>query len=396
MRYIRPPIRVMRILTRLNVGGPAIHVSLLTAGMNDAHFASSLVVGQISETEGDMSYVARDRGIEPIIIPTLGREGALWNDLITLAQLVRLIRQMKPHIVETHTAKAGFLGRLAAAVCRVPVIIHVFHGHYFHGYFGHLKTSVFIALERLAARFSSRIVTVSDRVRDDLVAWKIASRDKIQVIGLALDLQPFVDMEGRQGKFRAELGCSSSTPLIASISRLVPIKNHEMFIQAMHHVVAVNPLAQAVIVGDGECRPDLEHMVQHSGLTEHVRFLGWRRDLDSIYSDLDLIVLTSLNEGTPVSIIEAMTAQVPVVATSVGGVPDLLENGWLGTLVAPHDAATLAQAILRQLEEGKDNKRLALARARAIEKYGIDRLMRDLKATYVQLLHEAGLRIEEG
>jgi glycosyltransferase involved in cell wall biosynthesis len=380
------PIRVMRVIARLNVGGPAVHVSLLTAGLNDAEFQSLLVAGQIGEAEGDMGYLARQMGVEPVIIPSLQREISPLADLRALRALIRLMREVRPQIVHTHTAKAGLVGRLAARLTRVPVVIHTFHGHVFHGYFGRIKTQLFLTLERLSAHWTDVVLTVSERLREELIAYRIAPAEKIGVVPLGLPLDQFADLDDERGTLRSELGYSTDTPLVGMIGRLVPIKRHELFLEAARIIAAENPQARFLIVGDGERRAEMEEMAADLGLADAVRFTGWRADLPAIYADLDVVVIASRNEGTPVSIIEAMAAGVPVVSTAVGGVPDLLCEGRFGELVEPEDAAALAGGIRKALRSGKSDQRVDMARQWAYEQYGGARLIDDIRTLYRELL----------
>jgi glycosyltransferase involved in cell wall biosynthesis len=382
----REPIRVMRIIARLNIGGPAVHVALLTAGLNDDGFESTLVTGQVADNEGDMSYLAREMGVEPLIVPTLGREISPLDDLRTLHALVRLMREHRPHVVHTHTAKAGFVGRLAAFATGVPVVVHTFHGHVFHGYFGPFKTRVFIWLERLAARASDAILTISDGLRDDLIALRIAPARRIRVIPLGLPLRQYADLDDVRGALRRELGYSTEHVLVGIIGRLVPIKNHQLFLSAARLVAARLPQARFVIVGDGECRPEIEAGVAVLGLEGIMRLLGWRRDLRAIYADLDAVVISSRNEGTPVSLIEAMAAGVPVISTAVGGVPDLLQGGALGALVPSDDESALAEAIVATIQHG-DPERVERAKSRALGQYDAARLVADIKQLYLELMN---------
>ncbi len=379
------PVRVLRIIARLNIGGPAIHVSLLTAGMNDREFHSVLVTGRVGPGEGDMAYLAREKGIEPIIVGDLGREISPWSDFKTLIALIRLICREQPDIVHTHTAKAGLVGRLAAWLCRVPVIIHTFHGHAFEGYFNPIVTRTFVWLERLCGLFTTAILTVSSQLQEDLIQYKIAPRAKIRVMPLGLDLAPLAAVRRGPGEFRRELGVESGTPLIGIVGRLVPIKNHDLFLSAAAQVAQALPNAYFVVVGDGERRAELELAASTLGLARQIAFTGWRRDLPALYADLDLVVLTSRNEGTPVSLIEAMAAGVPVVATSVGGVPDLLAHGEFGALVPSEDSEALSAAIVTALTQ-PDPQRANRARQWILSTYGVERLIADIKHLYNELL----------
>jgi glycosyltransferase involved in cell wall biosynthesis len=382
----------MRIIARLNIGGPAIHVSLATAGLQDAAFSSILVTGQVGQAEGDMAYLAHELGLEPVIVPELGREISLLDDFKSLAALIRLMRRVRPHIVHTHTAKAGFLGRLAAFLSGVPVIVHTYHGHVFHSYFSPLKTRIFIVLEQLTALVTDAILTISGILKRDLLALHIAPAEKIYIIPLGLNLSPLSRAGTGCGTFRSELGYSADTPLVVIVGRLVPVKNHDLFLVAAQQVALAMPAVRFVVVGDGERRTELEALTSQLGLADVVCFTGWRRDLPIIYADTSVLVLTSHNEGTPVSILEAMAAGVPVVATAVGGVPDVLMDGRLGTLVPPDDPDAVARAILTALRAG-EHPHIAEARDWVLRQYDSARLIADLRRLYVELLAKNGYTI---
>lgn len=385
------PIKILRLIARLNVGGPAIHVSLLTQKLRPPAYESTLVCGTIDPDEGDMQYYAEERGVHPIVIPELGRALHPLRDLITIYRVYRLIRHLKPDIVHTHTAKAGFVGRIAAWLAGVPVIVHTFHGHVFHGYFSPLLTRVFLLLERLTARISTAVITLSEDLRRDLAeTYRIARRSKITVLPLGLDLAGFAAAPRRTGQFRQQIGVAEGVPLVGIVGRLVPVKNHALFLEAAARIHAHQPDVRFVIVGDGELRAELEARVDALGLRSVVTFTGWLRDLIPVYSDLDVLVISSINEGTPVSVIEALAAGCPVVTTAVGGLRDLLENGALGTLVPAGDAAALSTAIEAVIAQPEAHLAIAQrARAIMLERYGIDRLVQDLDELYRALLARA-------
>jgi glycosyltransferase involved in cell wall biosynthesis len=383
----REPVRVMRIIARLNVGGPAIHTVLLTEGLEDGEFHSLLVTGKHGEHEGDMSYVAGDRGITPTVIPELGRELSWQDDLVAFWKLVGLIRSFRPQIVHTHTAKAGAIGRFAAIVAGVPVRVHTFHGHVFRGYFGPTKTQVFLWIERFLGRFTQRVVAISELQRDELCdVYRVIPRRRCDVIPLGFDLRPFAVAERRRGDLRRELGAPDGRPLIGIVGRLVPIKNHAMFLDVARRVLDVRD-AGFVVVGDGELRSELERAARERGLADHVRFLGWRRDLDVIYADMDVVTLTSINEGTPVTLIEGLAAARPVVATRVGGVADVVEHERTGLLVPGGDVDGCARAVLRLLADPGLGERFGReGRERALVRYGSQRLVDDVRRLYLELL----------
>jgi len=386
-------IRVLRLIARLNIGGPAIHVVTLTAGLDPARYESRLVTGMPAPHEGDMSYLAAAAGIELFVLPELGRDVAVFDDAVTVIRLVRLMREFRPHIVHTHTAKAGAVGRLAARLARVPVVVHTFHGHVFTGYFGPIKTRLTILTERALARMSDRVVTLSERLRDEIAEHGVARRERIEVIPLGLDLAAMASTVSRlRGRFRTALDIKPDERLIGSVGRLAPIKNVRLLLRAARALRAAGWRMRFVIVGDGELRADLEAEARALRLNGDVIFTGWRQDLPAVYADLDLLVNTSLNEGTPVAVIEAMAAGVPVVATRVGGVPDLITDGVTGTLVPSDDTAALTSALVERIERADDSRRMAAAAcADVVGRYSTGGLIRNMDALYRQLLLEKGV-----
>lgn len=378
------PIRILRIIARLNVGGPAIHVALLTEKLTAPTYESILLSGSISAEEGDMVYYAESRGVKPIFIDGLGREINPLRDISTIYQLYKLMRELKPDVVHTHTAKAGFVGRVAAWLARVPVIVHTFHGHVFKGYFSPLVTSVFIQIERMTARMSDTVITLTEGLRGELAdEYRIVRRKNITVLPLGLDLEHFSKTPRKQGHFRQQLNIPASAPLIGIVGRLVPVKNHALFLQAAAHIKQKYADARFILVGDGELRPELEAQIEALGLRENVIITGWTRDVAPIYSDLDVLVISSVNEGTPVTVIEGVSAGVPVVATAVGGLPDLLDQGKLGVLVPSNDVGALSNSILEVIENPPE---MTQAQALMLDRYGIDRLVKDMDSLYRGLL----------
>ncbi len=386
-------IRVLRIIARLNVGGPAIHVTALTARLDPARYESWLVVGKPGPHEGDMSYLLESTGITPIVLPELGREVAPLSDTASLARLVRLMRRFKPHVVHTHTAKAGAVGRMAARLAGVPVVVHTYHGHVFQAYFSPFQSRLTIGAERFLGRLSDRLITLSARLRDDIVGFGVAPADKIAVIPLGLDLRPFTaDRTRLRGRLRAPLGLAPEDCLIGIVGRLVPVKNHSMFLQAARELRGMGRNVKFAVIGDGELREQLEAEARALGLNGEVYFTGWQRDLPGVYADLDLLVNTSLNEGTPVAVIEAMAAGVPVVATSVGGVPDIVTHGRTGTLVPSGDGAALARALAERLDCPEETRSMAQAAgADVVQRFSVEQLTASLDALYQELLAAKGL-----
>jgi glycosyltransferase involved in cell wall biosynthesis len=335
-----------------------------------------------------MLDLARARGVRPVIIPAMVGEATLnrW-DVKAFVELYRLFRRERPHIVHTHTAKAGALGRVAARLAGVPVVVHTYHGHVLHGYYTRLQNSLLRGAERGLGFLSDRLVTVSEQVKRDLVRYGVAGAQKITVIPLGLDLEPFLAGAGQRGKLRRELGLIDGEPLVGIVGRIFPIKNHRLFLEAAARVAKELDGARFLVVGDGVLRPAMEDYAHALGLANRVMFTGWRRDLPVIYPDLDALVISSNNEGTPVSAIEAMAAGCPVVATRVGGLPDLIADGETGFLVPPRDPAALAIRILELLRERDTASRISkAAQATVAERFGVERLCRDVEDLYEELL----------
>lgn len=348
--------RILRIIARLNIGGPAIHAVLLTAGMDRTLFESTLATGVIGEGEGDMSYLTYEYDVEPVVIPELGREISLKADFIALYKLFRLIKRIKPDIVHTHTAKAGTIGRLAAILAGVPYIFHTFHGHVLHSYFGSFKTKFFIWIERVLAKFTNKIVVISPlQYRELCHQIRIAPSKKFFVIPLGFDLGQFLNAEIHRGKLRRELQISEESLLVGIVGRLTAVKNHVLFLRSATQVLLAVENIKFIVIGDGELKHELKELAVDLKIQDKVVFLGWRDDMPLVYADLDIVALTSLNEGTPVTLIEAMASCKSVVTTSVGGVPDIVLDGQTGILVPSGDENRFAVAITDLL--GDPNKR---------------------------------------
>ena len=382
-------IPVVRMIARLNVGGPAIHTILLTKLLNPSRFSTTLVTGTVSPSEGDMSYLADEQGVTPLIIPELGREIRWQDDLIAFWKIFRLLRRIRPTIAHTHTAKAGMLGRLAAKLAGVPIIVHTFHGHVFHSYFSPRKTRVFIGIERFLARRTDVIITLSPKQREEILGYGIGQPEQVRAIGLGLQLQPFVECDRLRGALRRELGVGDDAPLIGIIARLVPVKGHVYFLEAAQIALNAFPNARFLIVGDGELRQELERQADALGIRRSVDFLGFRRDLPEIYADLDIIALSSLNEGLQVTLIEGMAAGKPVVASDVGGVGDLVQHGQSGLLSPPKESRALAENLCDALRRSPEERlRMgAIGRASVYPKYHITTLAQQIEAVYESLLN---------
>jgi glycosyltransferase involved in cell wall biosynthesis len=386
---LEDPVRVLRIIARLNVGGPALHVSYLSRGLDDRGYETTLCAGRVSEGEGSMEYVADELGLEPVYIPGLQREISPAVDAGAVRQLVSVIRRVRPHILHTHTAKAGAVGRAAALLAgraRPPIVLHTFHGHVLRGYFSDPQTRAFRALETGLARVSDVLIAVSPEVRDDLVALGVAPKEKIAVIRLGLDLGR--RLQGEPGG-RAALGLADDAFVVGWFGRMTEIKRVDDVLRAFAALRRDEPAAALVLAGDGPLRPQLEEQARALGIADATRFLGYRDDVGSLYGALDAFALTSANEGTPVVAIEALAAQVPVVATDVGGVRDVVLDGETGYLVRYGDVEAVA-ARLRELAQSRAlRERLGDAgRRHVVPRYSVERLVDDMDELYRDLLTE--------
>ena len=384
-------IRVVRLFSRLNIGGPSVHVILLTAGLTARGYRTRLVVGQESAQEGNLLDLAAEKGVPCERLDALGREIRVISDIRALFGLYRVIRDFQPSVVHTHAAKAGLLGRVAARLAGVPVVVHTYHGHVLRGYFGPVKTAVFRRLEALLSHLSDALIAVSEAVKQDLVTLGVAPAGHIRVVPLGLDLERFT-LELPRGVLRAGPGVAADAPLVGMVGRLVPIKDVPTFLRAAALVRAARPDVRFALVGDGEERAALEREAARLGLSSALSFHGWRRDMEAVYGDLDVVVNSSRNEGTPVALIEALASGRPVVATRVGGTADLLAGGEFGHLVPPEDPRALADAILGVLEDTPAARRRALlGRAHVLARHGADRLAQDIDSLYRELLSAKGV-----
>lgn len=353
-----------------------------------------------------MEGLAAERGVPFTRVPGLGREISLKSDLPTVFSIYREIRRHRPHLVHTHLAKAGAVGRLAARMARVPRVVHTYHGHVFHGYFSKRKSAILIRIERALAKATDRIVVLGQAQEREILGFGVGTPRQMTRIPLGLELEPFLSAERHTGELRAELGIQPETPLVGIVARLVPIKAHHLFLEAAHEVSHTHPKAEFLVVGDGELRGAVEQqareygfrVVAHDALgngaapalmpgASTIRFLGFRSDLARIYADLDLAVLCSLNEGLPVTIIEALAAARPVVASEVGAVADLVDPDRTGCLVRPGSASALAEGIRRQLDNREQALEMAArGRAHVHPRLSVDRLERDLRGLYRELI----------
>jgi glycosyltransferase involved in cell wall biosynthesis len=371
------------------MGGPAHHVGLLSGLLDQERYETLLLHGEVGAGEASLSTTADRLGVRRETVPGLRPELRPHDDLRALVWLVRRIRRYRPHIVHTHTAKAGMLGRLAAVLAGRPrpIIVHTYHGHVLEGYFGPLRNAFYRGLERRLGRVSDVLIGVSQATVDDLVRLGIAPRSKFRVVPIGLDLHPFLEPSaGARQAFRREAGVAPDELLVTYVGRLAPIKRTDVMLRSFSHARELGAPARLALVGDGERRAELEALAAELGVAEHVWFAGYRTDVAPVAAGSDIALLTSDNEGTPVSLIEAAAAANPAVATAVGGVADVV-TAETGVLAPPGDYNRLGEA-LAELARSAD-RRLRMgeaARNHVREQFSAQRLVKDIDGLYRELI----------
>jgi glycosyltransferase involved in cell wall biosynthesis len=407
-------MKILRIIARLNVGGPARHVVWLTEGLKAEGFETVLVAGVVPPGEDDMSYVAAASGVQPLTLAQMSREISV-KDVLTIWKLFRLMRRERPDIVHTHTAKAGSVGRVAGMMYRALPgntrrcrFVHTYHGHVFHSYYGKFKTSLFLAIERFLGRFATdRIIVISQQQRHEInEVFRVGRREQFAVIPLGIDLGVYASWADRRASVRWELNLNDNDILIGIVGRVTEIKNHRMFLEAASRLRELTAAkVHFAVIGDGNLLADLKEQAGALGLAAAVSFLGTRNDPEDFYPALDIVALTSLNEGTPLTLIEAMANARPVIATAVGGVIDLLgdpvrpgaleEVGYQlcerGILVSSGDAAGFAGGLKLLIDEPGLRDELGQRGLEFVKgNYSKQRLLTDIAQLYRELMTEAG------
>ncbi len=386
----REPIRVLRVIARLNMGGPALHVAYLSDGLAERGYETTLVAGTLARGEGSMAYVAEDLGVRVVRLDALSREIAPLRDALSVLRLARLIRDQRPQILHTHTAKAGAVGRLAALLAgeaRPPIVVHTFHGHVLRGYFGPLRSRAFLLLERLLARMTTRLIAVSPQVRDDLVSLGVAPAEKFSVIRLGVELGERVRTEVAGGEARARLGIASERFVVGWVGRMTGVKRTDDVLESLARLRARGVDAVLLMVGDGPDRDHVEQRASMLGIVRHCFFLGYQEEVSGWYQAFDAMILPSANEGTPVVVIEALAAGCPVVATSVGGVPDVIRGGVDGFLVPAGDVEALAERLARLARDPELRATMGEAGRESVPaRYAVERLVNDVDELYRSLL----------
>lgn len=392
--------RVLRIVNRFNLGGPTFNAAYLTKYLYPEY--ETMLIGGIHEDDEESSeFILNSLGINAIIIPEMRRSINGFSDYQAYRKIKNIIKEYKPHIVHTHASKAGMLGRKAAIDAGVPIIVHTFHGHVFHSYFNPIKTRAFIQIERFLACKSDAIIAISQTQKDELAnVFSIAPEEKIKVIPLGLDLSKFItNQDEKRYVFRKENHLDDDEIAIAIVGRLVPIKNHQLFVKAIAQAKQKTcKKIRAFIVGDGKCRNEIENLAHKLNLVispngpttlkPDIRFLSWIKNIDYVYAGVDIVALTSLNEGTPLSLIEAQAAGKPIVSTNVGGIKDISIEGNSVLLSESKNEKAFIENLIKLIED--DDLRLNMrnkAKKFIIETFDYHRLVTDVSELYSHLLH---------
>ena len=397
--------KVLQLINRLNLGGPTFIVAYLSKYLSP-EFETLLVAGMIDDTEASSTFITNEMGLKPQLVPAMFREVNPLKDLKAFQQMKKIIRDFNPDIVHTHAAKAGAIGRLAAAACSVPVILHTFHGHVFHSYFSKWKTEFFIRVERYAAKKSTRIIAISDHLKYEIGSvYRICPMEKIEVIPIGVDLKKFTERIPEKRKiFRDHYHIADNEVVIVIIGRLVPVKNHDMFLRVLKNVsLKTTKKIRAFIVGDGEDREKLESFARDLQIdfTDYKKnprralltFTSWIKEIDEVYAGSDIVALTSLNEGTPVSLIEAQAAGKPIVTTNVGGIPDIIYPEFSAYLIPVNDEELFAEKLLTLIENdvSRVDRRLEISNE-ILKRFDYRRLVSDTRNLYQKLLSGNGAK----
>ena len=384
------PIRILRVIGRLNVGGPALHVAYLSAGLAERGYETTLVAGNVARGEDSMAFVAENLGVPVLRLDEMRRDISPVRDARAVAYLARLIRETRPHILHTHMAKAGGVGRLAALAAREsrpPVVVHTFHGHVLRHYFDPVRSGAFRLLERWLARTTTALVAVSPQVRDELVELRVAPAEKFVVVRLGIELAERVGADDGRVEQRRLLGIPPERFVVGWIGRMTAVKRTEDVLRTFRGLRESGVDACLCLVGDGPDRPALERRAKELGIMRDTLFLGFQHDVAPFYGAFDALLLPSVSEGTPVSAIEALAAGKPVVATRVGGVPDVVRDGEDGLLAEAGAIDDLSERLTRLARDPALRERMGAAgRERVVNRYGVGRLVDETDSLYRSLL----------
>ncbi|HXP51682.1 MAG TPA: glycosyltransferase [Bacteroidia bacterium] len=393
--------RVLRLINRFNLGGPTYNVTYLTRYLAP-EFETLLVGGMKEESEASSDFILEQNGVKPVIIKEMRRSINPMNDIAAYREIKKLIKEFKPDIVHTHAAKAGALGRMAAFSCNVPITLHTFHGHVFHSYFGNVQTSVYKNIERYLAKRTTALVTLSEKQKHELsVVHKIAPPEKFHIVPLGFDLERFwTNQEEKRRSFRKQYQIADDEIAIGIIGRLVPVKNHRMFLKAFQLAKSKSAIKiKAFIIGDGELKEQLMNYCKEIGLSftsraelhpnSDVFFTSWIQEADIATAGVDVIALSSLNEGTPVSLIEAQAASKPIVSTQVGGIENVVIPGSSALLSPVNDHIAFSENLLKLVNDPTLRQNLSVTgKDFVIEHFHYTALVMNMSHLYLKLLQD--------
>ncbi|MCB9360878.1 MAG: glycosyltransferase [Flavobacteriales bacterium] len=396
---MKKKIKVLRIINRFNLGGPTYNAAYLTKYLSD-DFETLLVGGEKYEEEESSAFILDKLGLKPIVIPEMQRSINRKNDRIAYKKIKDIIKEFQPDVVHTHASKAGTLGRLAANKMKVPVVVHTFHGHVFHSYFGKAKTTFYKNIERYLAKKSTKIIAISEIQKNELsLEHKICKPEKIEIVPLGFDLSRFQEnIEEKRKSFREEYKIDEDEIAIGIIGRLVAIKNHKMFLDVVANIMAkTTKKARFFIIGDGEEKESLKDYCTQLNIafTEWndenkvatITFTSWLKNIDWVNAGLDIITLTSLNEGTPVSLIEAQASNKPIVTTNVGGVKNVTLENKTAFISEVDDVEDFSHKLLQLIENDKIRTDMGEKGWDFVkEKFSYQRLTNDVEKLYMDLL----------
>ena len=385
-------IKVISVVTRIAMDSAGKQAILITDGLNRDLYDTLLVTGTCEDNEVDMTRWAKEKDIRHVIIPEMKREIRLHLDFIAFVKLFIMFVRERPDVVHTRTAKAGCLGRIAARLAFVPVVIHTFDGHVFNGYFGKHKTALILWVERFLARITDRIIAISNSQKTELMHYlRINNPEKIHVAHIGFDFREFKPLGN--GELRRELNCSDDDLLVGYIGRFAPIKRIDRLILAFQKVIERIPKAKLVIAGGGELKSEMEEMVSSLNLQDKIFFLGVQDDVEKIYSGVNMVALSSDNEGTPAVLIEALAYGKPVVSTCVGGIPDVVSNGESGILAKANGPDELADSIIQMLSDADmRNKMGRMGMQEVRRKFSLENLIENLDKIYINELSHRSRR----
>ncbi len=394
--------KILRIHNRLIVGGPSHNVTLLTAYLSP-EFETKLLVGKKDPAEKDATYIADQLGLVPVEIKEMRRSILPFYDVIAYFRIKKIIKEYKPDIVHTHASKSGAVGRLAARSCNVPLIVHTFHGHVFHSYFSPFMSKAIVRFERFFAKRTDAIIAISDSQKHELTeVYKIAPPEKVFTVPLGFNLDKYcVDQDKKKIIFQNKYGFENDEVIVGIIGRLVPVKNHEMFLEMAAIVKSkTKKNVRFAIIGDGESRAGIEKKTGELGLSysyfitnpkekTDVLVTSWETEIDQALAGLDIVVLTSHNEGTPVSLIEAQSAYIPVVSTNVGGVEDIVMHGETGFITEVSEVQLFAEYVVKLIEDkALRNKMGKSGYDNVVKRYSKQRLINDMRSLYLSFLNK--------